>query len=160
MYKIRKLAYVMLTIALLIVLTGCSSSETENENTASNAENTAGTSETKVATIEDFKNKLDQSGLQVSAETSKVGSMIGAEDQGYSYTINGTSIEVYKFDEASSDSLTKQNIKSAKENGTVTMPDFNNYELKGNYNKGLFVVTNVNAEHPDTDKIVSILNSL
>ncbi len=113
--------------------------------------------ENKKLEIIDFKEALEHKGLVISNTTNKIGELIGATE-GYSYSINGVDIEVYKFDENSSEELTKNNIKSAKEKGTITMPDFNNITFNALYNKGLVLLSY--EQHPDKDKIIEIFNSL
>lgn len=107
--------------------------------------------------IETFKNALQDEGITITEVTPKVGSMIGA-DEGYGYKINGTSIEIYKFNEESNNELTKSNIEKAKSQGIIVMPDFNNIEIKGIYNKGLLLVNY--EEHPNENEIVSVFTNL
>ncbi len=111
----------------------------------------------KVITIEDFKRALNENGLTVTNENSKIASLIGATE-GYGYTIGNDIIEVYKFDEKSDTDLTKNNIKSAKEKGIITMPEFNNASFNVKYNKGL-VLSNY-EQHPNKEKILEVFNSL
>lgn len=114
-------------------------------------------SDSQEISIETFKNALQDKGLTVTEVTPKVGAMIGA-DEGYGYKINETSIEIYKFNEESNNELTKSNIEKAKNQGIIIMPDFNNMEIKGKYNKGLLLV---NYEgHPNENEIVSIFTNL
>jgi len=40
----------------------------------------------------------------------KLGSMIGANEVGYGYEINGSYIEIYEYDEESTEELTKYKI--------------------------------------------------
>lgn len=108
--------------------------------------------------IEDFKSELIKNNFEITDEMTKLGSMIGANEVGYGYEINGSYIEIYEYDEESTEELTKQNIKSAKEKNVVTMPAFNNIELPAIYNKGLVLISY--KDHPDKDKIVEIFNNL
>lgn len=149
MKKTKNILLIILLGVLMIVLAGCGKSELTENVEQNNSENKL--------TIETFRNALKENNLEITNETSKAAGMIGAS-KGYGLEINGESIEIYEFDENSTDELTVKNIKSAKEEGDVTMPSFNNYTMKAKYNKGL-VLTNY-EEHPDRDKIISIFNEL
>lgn len=148
MKNIKVIIAVIVIVALIAIgiYFGTKGKESEEVNTSS-----------QEVSIENFKNVLQNKGLTVTEVTPKVGAMIGA-DEGYGYKINGTSIEIYKFNEESNNELTKSNIDKAKNQGIIVMPDFNNMEIKGKYNKGLLLV---NYEgHPNEDEIVSAFNSL
>lgn len=107
-------------------------------------------------TINDFKDNLNNKGLNVTKETKKMGEMIGATE-GCGYEINGKSVEVYKFDEKSTETLTVNNIEMAKTSGKIKMPDLN-MEFKAIYNKGLVLI---NYEgHPNEKEIVEVFNNL
>lgn len=147
----KVLKNIILTIILILsilLLTGCS--KEENVKTSSKVT-------LKQLSIENFKNELQKSGVTITNETNKLATMIGAEE-GYGYEINGQIIEIYKFDEKSDNELTKSNIKSAKEKGIVTMPDFNNITISVKYNKGLILASY--EQHPDKEKILKVFNSL
>lgn len=148
MKNIKVIIAVIVIVALIAlgIYFGTKGKESEEVNSSS-----------QEISIENFKNALQNKGLTVTEVTPKVGTMIGA-DEGYGYKINGTSIEIYKFNEESNNELTKSNIDKAKNQGIIVMPDFNNMEIKGKYNKGLLLV---NYEgHPNEDEIVSAFNSL
>lgn len=148
MKNIKVIIAVIVIVALIAIgiYFGTKGKESEEVNSSS-----------QEVSIENFKNVLQNKGLTVTEVTPKVGAMIGA-DEGYGYKINGTSIEIYKFNEESNNELTKSNIDKAKNQGIIVMPDFNNMEIKGKYNKGLLLV---NYEgHPNEDEIVSAFNSL
>lgn len=113
--------------------------------------------EKKDISIQDFKETLENNGMVITNTTNKMGALIGAVE-GYGYTVNGVDIEIYKFDEKSNEDLTKSNIKSAKEKGIITMPDFNNMTFTAMYNKGLLLLNY--EQHPNKDKIVEIFNNL
>ena len=83
----------------------------------------------KEISIEDFKNKLEDAGIVIEAESkNEANEKIGAMD-GVTYLIDGKPIQVYVFDENSTDELTVSNLKKAKEEGKVVMPSFDNYEF-------------------------------
>ncbi|MBP3463770.1 MAG: hypothetical protein J6K45_04740 [Clostridia bacterium] len=108
--------------------------------------------------IEDFKSALLKNNFEITDEITKMGTLIGANELGYGYEINGAYIEIYEYDEKSSEELTKQNIESAKEKNVIIMPAFNNVELPAIYNKGLMLVSY--EEHPNKEKILEIFNNL
>lgn len=152
-----KLKYVVIFILIVILVVGgvyfFMNNKNETEETASNLLDKT----TKELSIDVFKNELQKNELTISEETQKSAALIGAEE-GYGYIINGNPIEIYKFDEKSTDDLTKSNIKSAKNDEKVTMPTFNNMTLKAKYNQGLCLINYEN--HPDKDKILEIFNNL
>lgn len=115
------------------------------------------TTSSKEKTIEDFRKKLEENGLVIANTIQKSSTMIGAVE-GIGYEINGSVIEIYKFDENSTEELARNNIKSAKSNGTVSMPSFNNITLNVKYNNGLCLVNYEN--HPNKEKIIEIFNKL
>ena len=125
-------------------------------NTQKNEETSSKTNSKQVS-IEDFKMALQNKNIIITEETKKSATMIGAEE-GYGYEINGQSIEIYKFDEKSNIELTKNNIKSAKENGIVTMPDFNNMTFNVKYNKGLVLLNY--EQHSNKEEILEVFNNL
>lgn len=108
--------------------------------------------------VEDFKSELIKNNFEITDEITKLGTLIGAKEVGYGYEINGAYIEIYEYDEKNSEELTKQNIKSAKENNVVKMPAFNNVELPAIYHKGLLLISY--EDHPNKDKILEIFNNL
>ena len=112
----------------------------------------------KEISIEDFKNKLEDAGIVIEAESkNEANEKIGAMD-GVTYLIDGKPIQVYVFDENSTDELTVSNLKKAKEEGKVVMPSFDNYEFKVLYNNGLIIV-NLD-DNSQKEKIEEIFNSL
>lgn len=157
--------YIIIVLLIIIIIGGIYlfKDKFKTVQTNSNTNNSLSDSTVKsnvsslTITIEDFKNKLVEEGLKIDKETPKAANLIGAKE-GYGYEINGTAIEIYLFDEKSTDSATISNIKSAKENGTVIMPSFNNMKLNIKYNKGLGLVKYEN--HPDKNKILEIFNNL
>lgn len=111
----------------------------------------------ETVSIDTFKQKLKEE-FEIESETeNKECDLIGASE-GVSYIIDGTVIQVYRFDLEKSDELTVTNLKKAQEEGKVLMPSFNNYEFKVKYNKGLVLVNS--EEHPQEEKIVEIFQSL
>lgn len=109
-------------------------------------------------TIEDFKKKLEESGITISMETeNKESKEIGAS-RGYTYMISEKVIQVYEYDLNNTDELTVKNIKMAQEKGKVVMPLMNNLEINVKYNKGLVLINY--EEHPDSEKILEAFNSL
>ena len=98
----------------------------------------------ETANISDFKKKLQEAGLDITAEAENTECELIGASEGESYMM--------------SDELTVSNLKKAKEEGKVVMPSFNNYELKVVYHKGLILV-NV-EDHPDKDKIIEVFNNL
>ena len=112
----------------------------------------------ETANISDFKKKLQEAGLDITAEAENTECELIGASEGESYMISDSLIQVYKFDSTKSDELTVSNLKKAKEEGKVVMPSFNNYELKVVYHKGLILV-NV-EDHPDKDKIIEVFNNL
>lgn len=109
-------------------------------------------------TIEDFKKKLEESGITISMETeNKESKEIGAS-RGYTYMISEKVIQVYEYDLNNTDELTVTNIKMAQEKGKVVMPLMNNLEINVKYNKGLVLINY--EEHPDSEKILEAFNSL
>lgn len=115
------------------------------------------TTSSKEKTIEDFRKKLEENGLVITNTIQKSSTMIGAVE-GIGYEINSSVIEIYKFDENSTEELSRNNIKSAKSTGIVSMPSFNNITLNVKYNNGLCLVNYEN--HPDKEKIIEIFNKL
>ena len=72
-------------------------------------------------TIEDFKKKLEESGITISMETeNKESKEIGAS-RGYTYMISEKVIQVYEYDLNNTDELTVTNIKMKKEKGKVVI---------------------------------------
>lgn len=110
------------------------------------------------SSIEDFKSALLKNDFEITDEITKLGTLIGAKEVGYGYEINGAYIEIYEYDEKSSEELTKQNIKSAKEKNIIIMPALNNVELTATYNKGIMIVAY--EEHPNKEKILEIFKNL
>nr|DAI43425.1 MAG TPA: hypothetical protein [Caudoviricetes sp.]DAL53650.1 MAG TPA_asm: hypothetical protein [Bacteriophage sp.] len=107
--------------------------------------------------IDDFIKKLEEANLKIDNKINKSAELIGAKE-GYGLEINGEYIEIYLYNTNSKEELTKSNIKSAKEKGIITMPSFDNYEMKAVYNKGL-VLTGY-EEHINKDKILKVFNNL
>ena len=109
-------------------------------------------------TIEDFKKKLEESGITISMETeNKESKEIGAS-RGYTYMISEKVIQVYEYDLNNTDELTVTNIKMAQEKGKVVMPLMNNLEINVKYNKGLVLLNY--QEHPEKEKILEAFESL
>lgn len=158
-----KLKYIFIFIIIMVALAagiyfiinnkGKKSTMTSTESQKSITERTE---KEKEITIEDFKTKLEESGLTISDTIQKSAELIGAEE-GIGYEIDGTVIEVYKFNENSTDDLTKTNIESAKKDGKINMATFN-MTLNVKYNKGLCLIGYEN--HPDKEKILEVFNSL
>lgn len=153
--KNNKILYAITAIVIAVLLIGGIYFITGKQSQSTSTRETNNTN--KDVSIEDFKKALNERGLTITSENAKAGTLIGATE-GYGYTINDGTIEIYKFDEKSSNDLTKSNIKSAKEKGIVTMPSFNNVTLNAKYNKGLVLISY--DEHPDKDKILEIFNNL
>lgn len=107
--------------------------------------------------FEAFKEKLQNSGYEITGEVKKAAELVGAQE-GYSYEINGSNIEIYKFNLNSSEELTKSNLKSAKNEGKIYMPSFNNYSIEVKINNNLVLTSYSN--HPDKDKIIKLFNEL
>lgn len=145
---LKNIILIIIFILGIFILTGCSNDESMK---------TSSQVSMKQVSIEDFKNSLQKSGLAITKESNKLATMIGAEE-GYGYEINGEDIEIYRFNEKSNEELAKNNIKSAKEKGFVTMPDFNNMTFNVKYNKGLILGNYEN--HPDREKILKIFYQL
>gem|GEM_PF-2430930 len=70
--------------------------------------------------IDGFAEALKANGFRVSMEGPLVCDMLGAA-AGIKYKVNSTTLDVYEFDLNSKNPLTVENIKSAKESGTVRM---------------------------------------
>lgn len=130
--------------------------KTTMTSTEAQISTTEQTEEVKEVTIEDFKTKIEESELTISDTIQKSAELIGAEE-GIGYEIDGAVIEVYKFNENSTDDLTKTNIESAKKDEKISMTTFN-MTLNAKYNKGLCLVGYEN--HPDEEKILEVFNSL
>lgn len=152
--------FIILAIGVSIVAFIAFGRYSDNKDISSNtAQQVSGkVEENKEVSIESFKKKLIDNGLEITEETTKAGSMIGAKEKGYGYEINGKFIEIYQYDLNSIEELTKNNIKLAQTEGKITMPAFNNIEYKAVYNKGLVLINY--EEHPNKDKILEIFNSL
>lgn len=146
---------ICISIIGLIVFKGINKNNEDSKNTQ---KVNSKIEEKQEVSIENLKKKIAENGLEITDETTKIGTLIGANEVGYGYEINGDYIEVYEYDENSSEELTKQNIKSAKEKNIITMPAFNNAELTAMYNKGLMLVGY--EEHPNKEKIIEIFNNL
>lgn len=153
--KFKISLYVIIAIVIIALLCGIGYYISKQQSEEVSMKETEQSN--KEITIEDFKNALEQKGLKITNTTTKLGSLIGAIE-GYGYTINNETIEIYKFDVNSNDNLTVNNIKSAKEKEIITMPDFNNMTFKAKYNKG-FVIINF-EQHPSKDKILEAFNEL
>ncbi len=111
-----------------------------------------------VLEIEDFKKKLEENEISIDEEVQITeASSIGAVD-GAKFTIQGESIQVYRYDLNSSDELATLNIKNASENGRIILPQLDDLELTVIYNKGLILANFEN--HPDKEKIIDIFKSL
>lgn len=128
----------------------------KNNNILTSNENIKKDIETEL-TISNFKEKLEENGLKVTLETKKAGELIGA-DEGYSYTINNETIEIYKFNLNSDDELTKSNLKAVKDEEKMYMPSFNNYSFEAKINKNLVIM--VFSEHPNKTEILDIFNKM
>lgn len=149
------LKYILIFIMIIVILAiGIYFIINRGNNTEMVSTNTTSLKE---KTIEKFKTKLEEDGLVIADTVEKSSTMIGATE-GIGYEINGNVIEIYMFDENSTEELTKNNIKSAKSNGTISMPSFNNMTLKVKYNDGLCLVNYEN--HPNKEKIIEIFNNL
>lgn len=112
----------------------------------------------EVASIDDFKNKLNENEIEISEENENTECELIGAAEGVSYKIDDEVIQVYKFDLDKSDELTVKNIKKAQDEQKVVMPSFNNYEFKVKYNKGLILINS--EDHPQGEKIVEIFESL
>lgn len=140
-------------VLLVVTLTGCTS-----DNTGSSVETNGGTTKQESnISIDDFIKKLEEADLKINDKINKSSELIGAKE-GYGLEINGEYIEIYLYNTNSQEELTKSNIKSAKEKGIITMPSFDNYEMKAVYNKGLVLVGY--EEHINKDKILEVFNNL
>lgn len=113
---------------------------------------------TEIDTIEEFKNKLKDTGVMVDLETENTECDLIGASKGVSYMISDSLIQIYKFDENSTNELTVSNLKLAKEEGKVIMPSVNDTEINVIYNKGLILV-NV-EDNPEKDKIIEAFKSL
>lgn len=112
----------------------------------------------ETVSIDTFKQKLKENEIEIEEETeNKECNLIGASE-GVSYMINGTVIQVYRFDLDKSDELTVTNLKKAQEEQKIIMPTFNNYEFKVKYNKGLVLINY--EEHPQEQEIVQVFENL
>ena len=152
-----KFKYIIIFLIIVVLISGGIYFFMKNKNDMEQPVNSSSESINKETSIKEFKDKLQTNGLTISEEIQKSATLIGAEE-GYGYIIDDVSIEIYRFDENSSDDLTKSNIKSAKNEEKITMPTFNNMEMKVKYNNGLCLVNYEN--HPNKDKILEIFNNL
>lgn len=161
--KNGNLKYIILVIIIIAVLAigiyfivNNKGEESTMTSTEAQQSTIGQTEEVKETNIEEFKTKLEESGLTISDTIQKSAELIGAEE-GIGYEIDGEVIEVYKFNENSTDDLTKTNIESAKKDGKINMTTFN-MTLNVKYNKGLCLVRYEN--HPDKEKILEVFNNL
>ena len=108
--------------------------------------------------ISDLKQKLEDAGIQIEAETeNKESKAIGAS-KGVTYMISGKVIQVYEFDLDNTEELSASNLKLAREEGKVVMPSMDNLEINVKYNKGLILINY--QEHPEKEKILEVFESL
>lgn len=151
---LKFITLLVMMVLLVVTLTGCTS-----DNTGSSVETNGATTKHKVSnvSIEDFIKKLEEADLKINDKINKSSELIGAKE-GYGLEINGEYIEIYLYNTNSQEELTKSNIKSAKENGTITFPSLDNYKIKAVYNKGLVLAGY--EEHINKDKILEIFNNL
>lgn len=82
----------------------------------------AQTSSSKVASFEDFKQLIANSGITISEEMEMGASLVGAAE-GYAYMTDKGKIEIYKFD-ISSDAFLK-----VKEKGVITLDGFGDIKV-------------------------------
>lgn len=153
----KKNKVITLILILIIILSAIMGIVFYNKehNVESNEETKV---EDKKVSIEEFKKTLEEAGIVIEAESkNEANEKIGAMD-GVTYMIDGKPIQVYAFDESSTDELTISNLKKAKEEGKVVMPSFDNYEFKVLYNDGLIIVNL--EDNPQKDKIENIFNNL
>ena len=108
--------------------------------------------------IEGFVKALETNGFRVSEVGKILSGMLGAEE-GYKYTVNSRDIEIYRFDLNSKDPLTVENIKSAKESGTVRIPLKEGEHIMPVIMKGNIAVYGID-KHKDKEKILKIFDSL
>ncbi|MGI6751988.1 MAG: hypothetical protein ACOX4U_05135 [Anaerovoracaceae bacterium] len=70
--------------------------------------------------LESFSKALGEKGLKLEDKVIKDAASIGALE-GFGFNVNGSPLEVYLFDPASSDEKTKENLKTAAESGFITI---------------------------------------
>ena len=110
--------------------------------------------------LKDFEKELKDVGLNLTNKTIKDAESIGALE-GYSFDINGIGIEIYYFDLSSKNEKTQANLKTAREEGFVTIfgTEINGKEIKSKcaINDGLvilFPTESFGIAHPNKDAIV------
>lgn len=155
----NKNTYVVMGLVLLIAIVAISSIFLYNkEHNVNETKQVAKQLVKEVASIDDFKNKLNENEIEISEENENTECELIGAAEGVSYKIDDEVIQVYKFDLDKSDELTVKNIKKAQDEQKVVMPSFNNYEFKVKYNKGLILINS--EDHPQGEKIVEIFESL
>lgn len=155
----NKNTYVVMGLVLLIAIVAISSIFLYNkEHNVNETKQVAKQLVKEVASINDFKNKLNENEIEISEENENTECELIGAAEGVSYKIDDKVIQVYKFDLDKSDELTVENIKKAQEEQKVVMPSFNNSEFKVKYNKGLILINS--EDHPQSEKIVEIFESL
>lgn len=152
----KKLIILSIILIGVILITSISFIIISNSKTNETASKT-NESKVKEITISNFKDKLEENGFVITDVSQKSANLIGAEE-GFGYEINGEFIEIYKFNEESTEDLSKNNIKSAKSDEKISMPTFNNMKFNVKYNKGLVLMNY--EKHPNKDKILEIFNNL
>lgn len=152
----KKLIILSIILIGVILITSISFIIISNSKTNETASKT-NESKVKEITISNFKDKLEENGFVITDVSQKSANLIGAEE-GFGYEINGEFIEIYKFNEESTEDLSKNNIKSAKSDEKIRMPTFNNMKFNVKYNKGLVLMNY--EKHPNKDKVLEIFNNL
>lgn len=114
--------------------------------------------EEKIASIEEFKTRLEEKELTIDSEAESTDAGAIGAVEGKTYVISGYAIQVYRYDLNSTDELSVSNVKKAKEEGKISLPEFDNHEFTVIYNKGLVLINY--TDHPEKDKIVEAFQNL
>ena len=160
----KKILVVIMCVFILITA-GCNKNESDkgSEQQATQTitnKTTASVTVTKAASptvaqkdrIEQLLNYFKSNNLTVGEKEEKAYEMIGANN-GCAVYINGSKIEIYSFDLKSDNELTKRNLQSAKNNGTVSAIGIPiNVKLNGD-----LIICNY-EDHPDKDKIIELFS--
>lgn len=110
--------------------------------------------------LKSFEAQLEASGLKLEDKAVKDAVSIGALE-GYGFNINGSPLEVYLFEPTNSDEKTKDNLKTAKESGYITISgvEINGKtpQVKCTMNGNLvliFPLEDMLGAHPDKEAIL------
>ena len=148
-----------------------SSNESENEVESVEVDEMVTTLEVQTSDkmdtyIESFESLLAERSLKLEDQTVKDAVSIGAI-AGYGFNVNRMGLEVYLFDESSSDEKTTANIQTAKEEGYITIFGV---EINGKvptskctYNHGLVLIFPAEeyvGAHPNKEAIIEAFEGI